>query len=236
MKGISMISGVLFTAFIIAATAIVYFSAVPVIQKMQCAATLDKMKTAFANLDETIQTVASEGEGSRRVVDINMESGQIYISADNDTIYWTYECSAPIISPRTFQTFGNVIMGSNLDTSAYESSCQGQDAFVLENERLKACFKKVGSSDNKTYYNISQVLISVEEKENGQVLPLEYLQISLDNNQSSSVGTGYTALTRTGLHLPFGEVTAYIESDYGITYSIKFILESGEDFLIIKGE
>ncbi len=236
MKGISLISGVLFTAFLIAATAIVYWTAVPVIQKIQCATTLDKMKASFVKLDETIQTVSSEGEGSKRAIDLNIQEGEIYITADNDTIYWTHECNAPIISPRTFQAFGNLMIGSNLDTKAYEGSCQGHGAFILENEYLKACFLKVGSSGNKTSYNMSDVLISVYQKDLGEALPMEYLEITLDDNQTSSTGDGYTTLARSGQHLPYGEVTAYMESDYGITYSIKFILESGEDFLIIRGE
>jgi hypothetical protein len=236
MRGISLISGVLFTAFLIAATAIVYWTAVPVIQKIQCAATLDKMKASFAELDKTIQTVSSEGEGSKRTLDLNINEGEIYITADDDNIYWTHECNAPIISPRTFQTFGNMIIGSNLDTKAYEGSCHGYEAFILENERLKACFRKIGSAGNKIRYNVSDVLISVYQKDLNETLPLEYLEITLDENQTSSVGEGYTALARSGQHLPYGEVTAYMESDYGITYSIKFVLESGEDFLIIRGE
>ncbi len=236
MKGISLISGVLFTAFLIAATTIVYLTAVPVIQKMQCAATMDEMRNSLANLDKVVQTVASEGEGSKRTVDFNIQEGELYISGVEDTIYWTHECNAPIISPRTFQAFGNLITGSNLDTKAYESSCQGQDAFVLENEHLKACFKKVGSPGDKVYYNMSDVLISMYLKDTDEVLPLEYLEITLDNNQTSGTGDGYTSLSRSGQHLPYGEVTAYMESDYGITYSIRFVLESGEDFLIIRGE
>lgn len=236
MKGISLISGVLFTAFLITATAIVYWSAVPVIQKMQCAATMDKMKASLANLDKVIQTVASEGEGSKRTVDFSIDEGELYISGDSDVIYWTHECNAQIFSPRTLQTFGNLIIGSNMDTEAYESSCQGQDAFVLENERLEVCLKKVGSPGNKSYYNMSDVLISIYHKDLNVSMPLEYLEITLDEDQTSSKGYGYTKLERPGKHLPYGEVTAYMESDYGITYSIKFILESGEDFLIIRGE
>ncbi len=236
MKGISLISGVLFTAFLITATAIVYWTAVPVIEKIQCATTLEKMKTSLLKFDDVIQTVASEGEGSRRTVNLNIRDGELYVDGGNDTIYWTYECAAPIISPRTFQIMGNLIIGSNLDTKAYESYCRGQEAFVLENEHLRVCLKKIGSARNKTRYNMSDVLISVYQKDTGQVMPLEYLEITLDNNKTSSTGEGYTALSRSGQHLPYGEVTAYMESDYGITYSVKFILESGTDFLIIKGE
>lgn len=235
-KGLSLISGVLFTAFLITATAIVYWTVVPVIQKVQCAATLERMKSSFAELDDVIQTVASEGEGSRRTVDLNLDAGELYVSADTDNIYWTHECASPVISPRTFQIFGNMLVGANLDTSANESACQGYDAFVLENEHLQACFRKFGSEGNNTYYNMSDVLLMVYNKDLGEILPLERLEITLDDNQTSSTGSGYTELARSGHHLPYGEVTAYMESDYGVTYTIKFSLESGADFLIIRGE
>lgn len=165
MRGISLVSGVLFLAFLIAATGIVYWTALPVIQKIQCAAVTDKMKTSFIKLDRVIQTVASEGEGSKRTVDLNIEEGDIYVDSNEDTVYWEHECEAEIFSPRTFQLFGNVIMGSNLETSAYEDSCQGHDAFILENEYLKACFRKIGSSSNLTTYNMSDVLISIHQKD-----------------------------------------------------------------------
>lgn len=236
MRGISLISGVLFTAFLISATAIVYWTAVPVIQKMQCAATLDKMKSTFSEIDRNIQTVASEGEGSRRTIDLSLDSGEIHVSADSDTIYWTHECDAPVFSPRTFQAFGNVILGSNLDAMAYESQCLGRDAFVIENQHISACFMKVGSEGNSARYNVSDVLLSVYQKDTNTTMPLEYLEITLDENSTSSVGEGYTTLTRSGMNLPFGEVTAYMESDYGVVYRIRFVLESGEDFLIIRGE
>jgi hypothetical protein len=236
MNGLSLISGVLFMAFMITAAAIVYWTTLPTIQKMQCSIVTDKMKSSFANLDSVIQKVASEGEGSKRTVSLNIEEGEMRIDGGNDTIYWEHECNSPIMSPRTMQTFGNVIFGSNLNTKAYESTCEGQDAFVLENEHLTACLEKIGSEGNNTRYNISGVLISVYQKDLGQVMPMERLEITLDSNQTSATGEGYTKLERTGQHLPYGEVTAHMESDYGINYDIKFTLESGEDFLTIKGE
>lgn len=236
MRGLSLISGVLFMAFLIAATTIIYWIAVPTVQKIQCSIAMDKMKSSFVNLDSAIQKVASEGEGSKRTVYLNIDEGEIHVDGGNDTIYWTYECDSPIISPRTFQTFGNVIFGANLDTHAYEGVCLGQAAFILENDHLKVCLKKVGLPSNKMRYNISDVLISVYQKDLNQTLPLEYLEITLDNNATSANGEGYTSLSRSGYHLPYGEVTAYMESDYGINYYIKFILETGEDFLTVKGE
>jgi hypothetical protein len=236
MKGMSLLSGVLFMAFMIAATSIVYWAVMPTIQKMQCSMTMEKMKASFASLDSTIQKVASEGEGSKRTISLNVEEGGIRIDGGNDTIYWEYECGSPIMSPRTMQTFGNVMFGANLETEAREGVCGGQDAFILENKHLRVCLKKVGSAESGTPYNMSDVLMSVYQKDMGQAMPLEYLEITLDGNETSGVGSGYTTLERAGNHLPFGEVTAHMISDYGITYDIKFILESGEDFLTIKGE
>ncbi len=236
MKGLSLISGVLFMGFMIAATAIVYWTAMPTVQKMQCSIVMDKMKTAFASLDGAVQKVASEGEGSRRTISINIEEGEMVVDGGNDTIYWEYECGSPIMSPRSMQTFGNVVFGSNLDAAATEGECEGQAAFVLENEHLRACLRKFGSEGNDTRYNMSDVLMSVYLKDANQAMPLEYLGITLDNNQTSSVGSGYTKLVRDGRHLPYGEVAARMDSDYGITYEIRFVLESGADFLTIKGE
>jgi len=236
MKGLTFISGVLFLAFLIAATSIIFWMIMPTINKMQCSITLEKMKNTFVNLDEVVQKVASEGEGSRRTLSINLDEGEIYVDSENNTIYWRYTCPTPVISPRTFQMLGNVIFGSNLETQAYEGICEGQNALVLENEILRVCFKKIGTPEIKVYYNISEVLLSIYQKKLNKNMPLEYLEITIDENKTSSVGYGYTALSRSGHHLPFGEVIAHMESDYGINYNIKFVLESGADFLIIKGE
>ncbi|NIP40945.1 MAG: hypothetical protein GTN39_05515 [Candidatus Aenigmarchaeota archaeon] len=223
-------------AFLIAATSIVYMAGIPIIQDLQCSATVEKMKSSFIKLDEVVQEVSSEGKDSKRTLTLNIDEGKLYVSGENDTIYWEHECNAPIFSPRTFQTFGNVILGANMETSAFEGQCKGQTAFILENNRLKACLKKIGSTENLTSYNTTEILLGIYQKDLNEWLPMEYVEISLDNAQNSTTGNGYTKLERTGYHLPYGEVTAYIESDYGIDYIIKFVLESGEDFLIIKGE
>jgi len=229
------LSGVLFLAFLIVATAIVYMAGIPIIQNLQCSATVEKMKSSFADMDGVIQEVSSEGKDSKRVLSLNVDEGKIYVSGEKDTIDWSYECNAPIFSPRTFQAFGNVIMGANLETSAYEGSCKGQDSFILENEYLKACLKKIGSPDNLTSYATTEILLGLYQKDLGEWLPMQYLEISLDSNQNSTAGEGYTELERSGYNLPYGEVKAYMESDYGINYNIKFVLESGEDFLTIGG-
>ncbi len=236
MKGITMVSSVLFLGFLIAATGIVYYAGVPSLQRIQCLATMEKMKSSFVNLDSLTRDVVSGGEGTKRTFNLNIDSGKMYIMGDNDTIYWEYECPVSVSSPRTAQTIGNVIFGENMEVSAYEGVCAGEDAYILENRHLKACFKKIGSPSGMVGYNNTEVLIYLYQKDLDRALPMEYLEVTVDNDQLSKSGTGYTSLERKGTNLPYGEVTAYMDSDYGIIYRIHFTLESGGDFLIIRGK
>jgi hypothetical protein len=233
-KGITLVSGVIFLALTISAAIIVYNAGMPLIEKMQDVATIEKMKIAFTQLDKIIQEVASEGKGSKRSIYLTLDPGKFVVDGTKDIIYWKFNTPVLIISPRTFQLLGNLIVGSNLETAAYEGNYSGTPAYVLENEYLRVYIKKIGSPTNHTSYNTSQLLLGVYQKDLNTYMPLESLDISIDDRESSRTGTGYTILERKGSNLPYGIVTAYINSSY-MDYYIRFILESGGDFLEIEG-
>ncbi len=237
MKGYSLVMGVLFIAILISATAVVYQVGYPVVEKMQCAAITSKMQSTFVKLDQVLQEAASGGKGSKRVINLKIDEGSLTIDTDNDIVYWNYRCAAPVISHRSSQRYGNVIIGVGLDAMAYTGSCQGESsAFILENEHIKACFRQIGSSSSHVAYDTSQILLGVYQKDVEEWMPLESMTISIDGNSSSETGTGYASLSQEGDNLPYGEVVAYLDSDYeGIDYNIHFILESGADFLTIRG-
>jgi hypothetical protein len=236
MKGITLVSSVIFLGFLIAATGIVYYTGMPIMERMQCIAAVEKMKSSLIEMDKVTRDVVAEGKGSKRTIDMNIDEGKLYILGDNDTIYWEYDCGVQAFPPRTFQMIGNVMFGSNLDVKAYEGTCSGQDAFILENQHIKACFNRTGSSSSPVQLDTRRLLLSVYQKDLGQYMPLEYLEITLDDDSTSRTGAGYTYLEKSGLFLPYGQVTAHLASDYGITYDIRFVLESGGDFIEIRGE
>jgi hypothetical protein len=238
-KCVSLISGVIFLALTISAAFIVYETAVPVIKKMQSAAVIEQMKNTFVELNKIIKKVASEGEGSRRSVDIKIDFGKLVVNETEDVIYWEYETDAPVMSPRTMQTYGDIIIGSNLDTKAYEANYTLVNpeipAYVMENEHLKVYIRKIGSTTNYENYNTSQLLLAIYQKDLDRWLNNEgFLEISIDNEETSKTGNGYTTLEKTGNFLPFATVTAYMNSSYK-KYYINFTLESGTDFLEIRG-
>ncbi len=232
-KGITLISGVLFLAITITATFIVYEAGMPVIKKMQAAAAVEKMKDVFSQLDEIIREVASEGRGSKRTIYFKVDPGKLVVNESNDFIYWELETDSKLLSPRTSKTFGNIVIGSNLNTYANETQFQGNDAYVLRNEHLAVYIKKIGSPNNYTSYTTRDLLLGMYNKDLSTWLDLENLEISIDNSINSVSGNGYTQLSSTGYNLPYATVTARMNSSY-IDYYIKFTLESGADFLEIE--
>ena len=77
MKAVSLISAIVFIAITISAMALIYQIGIPIIQRMQSSAALDRMSSTFSELDKTIERVASEGNGSRRVFDLDTGEGRL---------------------------------------------------------------------------------------------------------------------------------------------------------------
>jgi hypothetical protein len=231
MKAITMISAVIFFAITISIMALVYNSGMPILEKMQQSAALGKMKTAFSEIDKKVQEVASEGNGSRRVLDMDFTFGRMAVDSARNILFWEAQSPHILMLPRTAEYFGSMVVGSNLESGVYEGSYKGSDAFVLENSHLRVYLKKVGSKSGHAGYSMNEVLMGVYQKDLGEWMPLESLDITIDGGSSS--GSGYTYVERTGDLLPYGMVTAYMESS--LNYSVRFTLESGTDFLKIEG-
>ncbi len=234
-KGASLVSGILFLALTISATVVVYEAGVPVVKRLQSAAIVEQMREAFTELDRLVRQVASEGPGSRRTVHLDISEGRLVANATDDVIYWAFETDAEIISPRTSQQFGNIVIGSNLETKASEGEYMGNPAYILENNHLIAYFNRTGSPTSPSHFSTSQILIALYQKDTGKWLDVPgFLEISLDNKETSKFAEfgGWTELDRTGNHLPRATVSAFINSSY-TSYWVNFTLESGTDFLII---
>lgn len=235
MKGMSILAGVIFLAFTAIAVILVYEMGMPVVERMQSSAVIDRMRTTFATLDEVIQEVAAEGKGSKRTANIRVDMGKITINDTEDVIKWDIDTTATIVSPRTKQEWGNVIIGSNLDVNASEGSFLDDNAYVLENKHLRVFINRTGSSSSYADLDTSRLLLAIYQKDTGEWISNPgFLDITIDYNSLSRTGSGYTALEESGAFLPYGQVNCYIESNYGLNYYIYFVLESGADFIQVK--
>lgn len=239
MRGITLISGVIFLALTISAAFIIYVSLMPVIKKIQVAAVMQEMRDTLAKMDDIIREVASQGSGSKRILSMKLDLGQMIINGTDNIIYWEYKTDSPVISPRTKQTFGDVVIGANLDTKAseenYTFTSPETEAYLLENEHLKVYIRNIGSPSNHQSYNTSQLLLGVYQKDLDKWLNnTGFLDIYVDDNVASKTGQGYTTLVESGNYLPYATVVAFMNSSYA-EYYINFTLESGTDFLEIQG-
>ncbi len=233
MKAVTLISAIIFIAITLSVVAIVYQSGMPLIEKMQQSAALDRMSDAFSDIDNLVRRVAYEGNGSRRVFDLKVDMGRFAIDAAKDLILWQMGTEAMIIVPRSAEFFGNLIVGSNLESSAYEGDYQGTPAYVLENEHLRVYVRKIGSQESHSSYDTNDLLLAVYQKDLDQWLPLHSMEISIDDDTGSESGSGYTLLERSGDFLPYGRVNAYMNSAWG-EYYLNLTLESGADFIQIE--
>lgn len=233
MRAVTLISAIIFIAITLSVVAIVYQSGMPLIEKMQQSAALDRMGDAFSDIDNIVRRVAYEGNGSRRVFNLKVDMGRFAIDAAKDLILWQMGTESLIILPRTADFFGNLIVGSNLESSAYEGDYQGTSSYILENEHLRVYLRKIGSQESHSSYDTNDILLAIYQKDLDQWLPLYSMEISIDDDPGSESGYGYTLLERSGDFLPYGRVNAYMNSSWG-RYYINITLESGADFLQIE--
>jgi len=176
--------------------------------------------------------VASEGNGSRRVFDLDTGEGRLSLDPDNDEISWQLDTENSVLRPRTARYLGNVVSGSNLEASLYEGVHGPGQAYIMENEHLRVYLRKL---QPEQVYSTGDLLLDVYQKDLSEWLPLDWLNISLDGQASSMSGTGHTEAERTGISLPSARVTALMDSSYA-NYSVSFTLESGADFIAIEGD
>ena len=235
MKAVSMVSAVVFLAITISAIGLIYTTGMPIIDRMQEAAGVEGMKNSFVELDKIIQRVASEGNGSRRVVDMEIDVGRVAVDSSGDSVVWGLETENNIVSARSAQNLGNLVFGSNLGTSVTESSYAGIDAYMIENEYLIVYVREIGSAETHAPYSTEDLIMGIYLKPSSEWAPLDYVSISLDGDESSRTGSGYTMPRLLGPNQPYGEVKAYMDSPYA-DYVITITLETGADFITIEGE
>jgi len=224
----------LFLAITITAAVVVYEMGMPIINKMQAAALIDDMRETFTELDQQIQEVAAEGKGSKRTFYLQLSGGELRVNSSKNWIQWEYDTSAPVISPRTAQWIGNVIIGSNLETKAYEETYEGTDCYVLENEHLKVYINKTGTASSFSQLRTSDMFVAIRQKGLDTLLGLESINVTLDNAETSETGYGYTGVQKLGENLPYATAFMHMNSTYE-RYFINVTLESGADFIIIEG-
>ncbi|MFT4893056.1 MAG: hypothetical protein ACI8Z7_000851 [Candidatus Nanohaloarchaea archaeon] len=229
-KGVSEVAtSAIYVGVTVSAISVAITAGVPALENMQEAASIRQAQQFMQQLDSNVQTVVSEGEGSARTVSGEFERGEMYFDDDTETLIYELQSDADVISPQTVSRDGNVILSSSANVEVYNTTVDGTECYMMENNRVKACIKKVGEQGNPENINTSELLTLYEFKDNNRELDAN-LSVELNDEERTSYGTGYTT-AETGEFIGTGEVKATVSSDYGFTYDIFFRLPTGADFL-----
>lgn len=216
----------------------------PALENMQDANSIRKAQTFMQTVDRNVQQVVSEGKGSTRTMEVNFDRGQLYYDNTTNSLVYELQTDAQVISPQSSRREGNVVLSSSADVSVYPAkienngnvdkvSKENADCYMMENQHIRACIRKVGDSENPKSIDTSDLVQRYEFK-NDEGSNKQFdgnITVELNEVDSTSYGTGFTTVDETGDFIGTGEVKATVSSDYGFTYDVFYRLPTGADFL-----
>lgn len=232
-KGVSEIAtAALYVGVTVSAISVALTAGLPALENMQDAAAIQKAQTFMQGMDSSIEEVVSEGEGSTRTLSVNFDRGKVYFDNETDTLVYELQTNAEVISPQSSKRTGNVILSSNADVTVENATIAGTDCYMMRNEHIEACIKKIGGPDNYKSINTSELIVEYNftDPNPDKSLDIETL-VKLNDKKTSAWGDGYTEPEEYGDFIGTGKVKARIISDYGWTYDVIFSLPTGSDFL-----
>lgn len=233
MKGASeIITAVMLLGVTVVSTGVVLEVTGPAIDNIQDDSAVDRSVSFLNYVDQQVREVASEGEGSTRTVQVDLDRGEFQVNGSDDTFGYSLETGSASISPQSQTNIGAVRLASNADVRVEEDTRNGQDCFMMENQQVEACIKKVGSESNLQTIDSSELITYYNVKESGE-MNLDF-EVELNEDPQSSEGQGYTYADELGTNQPYGTVWSVIDANNNMEYRISFRLYSGADFLSIR--
>lgn len=234
-KGQIWISAVIYVLVISSTLLIVLKFGVPIIDEMKDRNVFEKSKTMMSALDEQILQVANEGEGSQRVVSLDIIEGNLYV--ENNEIVWEFETNNEVFNTRSSNTQGNlqIVSNSNVKTTELGNSYILSTIVDYSNGfpiTFNATIKKFGDISNWTSVNTSEL---IENLTYDNVSSTGTFNIFLNDDSLTGIGNGYTYMLPSGNNSNLGDATvvAHINSS-SFEYDVYITLNSYSDFLVIE--
>ena len=220
-KGAVWVSAVIYVMIAVVVMVIVLEAGLPLIEGLTERNAFNKIRDTLVSVDKQIQQVASEGQGSQRVIPLEIFDGELKIQ--DEKLRWKLETDSKLVEPNSRVELGNLIISSDVDvTAATEDSF-----FVIQNSRIKVNFSNVGSASSFQTINTSAIVNSITFKETGEASSGTFTFFV--NDSDSQNGNGYTILEKTGSGLTSASVRAHINNT-AMSYDIVLAVDSKADF------
>lgn len=222
-KGAIWVSAVIYVLIGVVVLTIVIEAGVPLIKKLQERSDVNRARNTFTAIDQQIQEVAKEGQGSQRVVPLEVSEGTVRV--EDNKLRWKIETTSKIIEPKTRIELGNLVIASDVDVSAAEHA----SSFIIQNSKILVNFTKFGSQSNQTTVNTSAMINYVTFKDTGSSTTGTFT-FFINQNGSSANGTGYSELLQTGTGLASATLKTHVNSTI-YDYDLLLSLDSKADFI-----
>ncbi len=198
----------------------------PAVDSSRQIANFKDAEAAARLLDNAIRNVASEGKGATRVLEFN--SPPLESLPDEDAFEFRMTASTQLLEYLTRRFTGNIVYVSGSDVSCSDN---GRN-ITAENGRISVVFQKIEKTAPAASIDTSKNILSVKEKSSATTIAIINSSIVLDGNQSTSTGTGYSQLLRSGSSLSSCSVFFFVNSTSS-DYDVYYTLYSGADFVVI---
>ena len=222
-KGAIWVSAVIYVLVGIIVLTVVIEAGIPFIKSLQERSNVNRARNTFSSLDQQIQDVAKEGQGSQRIIPLEVSEGSVKV--EDGKLRWKIETDSKVLEPRTRIELGNLVIASDVDVSATDFT----NYHVLQNSRILVNFSRYGSKDNHTSINTTSLINYIRFKDTGAQTTGAFT-FFINQNSSSTTGTGYTELQQTGSGLASATLKAYVNSTV-YEYDLLLTLDSKADFL-----
>lgn len=218
------ISAILFILVITVSLTIVLRAGTPLVTNLQDKTIFTRQKNLFLSLDQNIRDIAAEGQGSQRVIPVEIEKGQLEVT--DGTLRWAFKTDAKILESGSEIDLGNLYITSNSDVYTQETN----ETYLLGNTYVKYLFHKC--DEDSCMINSSNVLLSVNftNPENG-VESESSGEFGFEFGDGAWVLPGYSELQDAGSNLGQASLYYYINTTSTNPIVLEFMLGSSRDFI-----
>ncbi len=221
-RGEIWISVVIYVLIVVVVMLLILEAGLPILNNARDRSSYAKMKETMQTLDQQITDIANEGQGSQRVIHLDVPKGDVEVS-DNKLI-WKMETGTKVLEPRTRVDQGSLVIASDLDVTATEYAT----SYIIQNSRILLNVTKFGSSTNWTAIDTSSLINYTEFKDTGARTGGKF-KFVVQKSENSTTGNGYTSLKETGTKLTTAVVTSHVNNS-NYEYDLKISLDSKADF------
>ncbi len=224
----NLLSAAVLLLISIIAIALVLGMGLPVINSAREAAELQGAEADLHFIDTYVRTVAREGKDSVRI--FSFTSSKMFESIPGeDAIQYSMETQTNFLDylTRSFSGSFAYIAGSNVDCIEKDGDGDGVVDLVAENDKLRVVFKKISGT-----VDTGEVISQMVRKFDNTTVYVGNSSIVIDENPSTSVGSGYTEISKHGYELPLCQIHVAVEGI--IDYDVFYKLYAGADFIVTE--